>query len=74
MVLVWLVQKYSAELEALAGGCRYSRMDAGALVLWAIAVATVVGGALWAGYDHSREALSAGASAGSEVLPHFLIT
>ncbi|KAK9818848.1 hypothetical protein WJX81_006352 [Elliptochloris bilobata] len=45
---------------------QYSRLDAGALVLWAIAVATVVGAALWAGHDYSREALSAGAGADTE--------
>ena len=46
---------------------RYRRLDAGSLVLWAIAVATVVSAALWAGYDYTREALAARAGAGAEV-------
>ena len=47
---------------------RYRRLDAGSLVLWAIAVATVVSAALWAGNDYTREALAARAGAGTEVL------
>lgn len=47
---------------------RYRRLDAGSLVLWAIAVATVVSAALWAGNDYTREALAARAGGGTEVL------
>ena len=36
-------------------------------MLWAIAVATVVSAALWAGNDYTREALAARAGAGAEV-------
>jgi len=46
---------------------RYSRLDASALVLWVMAVATVIGGALWAGNDWAREAASARTGSASEV-------
>lgn len=59
----------AASAHSLATSLRRSRrLDAGSLVLWAIAVATVVSAALWAGNDYMREALAARAGAGTEVL------
>lgn len=47
--------------------CRNRSLDPSAAVLWAMAVATVVGAALWAGSDFRQEVKSAGRGTEDEV-------
>ncbi len=49
------------------GACRNVSLDPSAAILWVMAVATVVGAALWAGSDFMQEVKCAGRGADDEV-------